>query len=78
MNLNSWKSETGIPVDCSNHTIIKFHDTGGCHEHRIIYHFLTPFRFPTSGTGGSGPSHGSGGAGSGPVFNEDNDDDLYA
>uniref|UniRef100_A0AAQ5ZDM7 Transitional endoplasmic reticulum ATPase n=1 Tax=Amphiprion ocellaris TaxID=80972 RepID=A0AAQ5ZDM7_AMPOC len=35
------------------------------------------FRFPSSATGGSGPSHGSGGTGSGPVFNEDNDDDLY-
>uniref|UniRef100_A0AAQ6A6G8 Transitional endoplasmic reticulum ATPase n=1 Tax=Amphiprion ocellaris TaxID=80972 RepID=A0AAQ6A6G8_AMPOC len=33
--------------------------------------------FPSSATGGSGPSHGSGGTGSGPVFNEDNDDDLY-
>merc|ERR1719498_1138327 len=32
------------------------------------------FRFPSSATGGSGPSHGSGGTGSGPVFNEDNDD----
>ncbi|CAG07844.1 unnamed protein product, partial [Tetraodon nigroviridis] len=36
------------------------------------------FRFPSSAAGGSGPSHGSGGTGSGPVFNEDNDDDLYA
>ncbi|KAI3372891.1 hypothetical protein L3Q82_023345 [Scortum barcoo] len=35
------------------------------------------FRFPSSAAGGSGPSHGSGGTGSGPVFNEDNDDDLY-
>uniref|UniRef100_G3P597 Transitional endoplasmic reticulum ATPase n=1 Tax=Gasterosteus aculeatus aculeatus TaxID=481459 RepID=G3P597_GASAC len=35
------------------------------------------FRFPTSTAGGSGPTNGSGGTGSGPVFNEDNDDDLY-
>ena len=35
------------------------------------------FRFPSSAAGGSGPSHGAGGTGSGPVFNEDNDDDLY-
>lgn len=35
-------------------------------------------RFPSSAAGGSGPSHGTGGTGSGPVFNEDNDDDLYA
>uniref|UniRef100_A0A674NGA2 Transitional endoplasmic reticulum ATPase n=1 Tax=Takifugu rubripes TaxID=31033 RepID=A0A674NGA2_TAKRU len=36
------------------------------------------FRFPSSTAGASGPSHGTGGTGSGPVFNEDNDDDLYA
>lgn len=35
------------------------------------------FRFPSSAAGGSGPSHGTGGTGSNPVFNEDNDDDLY-
>ncbi|KAJ3604366.1 hypothetical protein NHX12_029107 [Muraenolepis orangiensis] len=37
------------------------------------------FRFPTGTTGGTGTSQGSGGTGSGPVFNEDNenDDDLY-
>ncbi|KAK7934060.1 hypothetical protein WMY93_004956 [Mugilogobius chulae] len=35
------------------------------------------FRFPSSAAGGSGPTHGSGGTGSGPVYNEDNDDDLY-
>uniref|UniRef100_A0A8D3CFZ5 Transitional endoplasmic reticulum ATPase n=1 Tax=Scophthalmus maximus TaxID=52904 RepID=A0A8D3CFZ5_SCOMX len=34
------------------------------------------FRFPSSTPGGSGPSQ-SGGTGTGPVFNEDNDDDLY-
>uniref|UniRef100_A0A8C8MJR5 Transitional endoplasmic reticulum ATPase n=1 Tax=Oncorhynchus tshawytscha TaxID=74940 RepID=A0A8C8MJR5_ONCTS len=35
------------------------------------------FRFPSSAAGGSGPSQGTGGTGGGPVFNEDNDDDLY-
>ncbi|RVE68186.1 hypothetical protein OJAV_G00090120 [Oryzias javanicus] len=35
------------------------------------------FRFPSSTAGGSGPTHGTGGARTGPVFNEDNDDDLY-
>ncbi|CAL8248261.1 unnamed protein product [Merluccius merluccius] len=35
------------------------------------------FRFPSGTAGGTGPSQGSGGTGSGPVFNEDNDDDLY-
>ncbi|KAF3850893.1 hypothetical protein F7725_012665 [Dissostichus mawsoni] len=35
------------------------------------------FRFPTGTAGGSGPTQGSGGTGTGPVFNEDNDDDLY-
>ncbi|KAF6729542.1 Transitional endoplasmic reticulum ATPase [Oryzias melastigma] len=35
------------------------------------------FRFPSSTAGGSGPTHGTGGTGTGPVFNEDNDDDLY-
>lgn len=39
--------------------------------------FCSCFRFPSSAAGGSGPSHGSGGTGSGPVLNEDNDDDLY-
>ncbi|CAB1319870.1 unnamed protein product, partial [Coregonus sp. 'balchen'] len=35
------------------------------------------FRFPSNAAGGSGPSQGTGGTGGGPVFNEDNDDDLY-
>lgn len=39
--------------------------------------FVLGLRFPSSATGGSGTSHGSGGTGTGPVFNEDNDDDLY-
>lgn len=37
---------------------------------------LSP-RFPSNAAGGSGPSQGTGGTGGGPVFNEDNDDDLY-
>ena len=54
-------------------------DAGGCGVNDgVPFSSSSLLRFPTGTAGGTGPSQGSGGTGTGPVFNEDNDDDLYA